>query len=216
MYLHSRSRLSFWCPSQLTPACRENPLALATRSSPRLGRSSGRRDSIQNDAQDNSLSFLRSFALPWHKNNLLPKNACPNIAFLTQETLQIAFLRCALWPSALFRLEPCSAVPIQLYAHDLYLLHLIVSWSQMLNMSALLTLVHANLYHLAIPGTGILLPKQSDIQYCRLYECRNDNPFIHYSIWDKSVRLKGKGFNLANGKWINITHAIAQPQWHFL
>ena len=34
----------------------------------------------------------------------------------------------------------------------------------MLNMSALLTLVHANLYHLAIPGTGILLPEQMNPQ----------------------------------------------------
>jgi hypothetical protein len=42
IYLHKRSRLSFCVPSQLTPACRENPFALATRSSPGSGRFSGR------------------------------------------------------------------------------------------------------------------------------------------------------------------------------
>ena len=42
VYRHSRSRLSFWCPSQLTPAWREKPLALATHSSPASGLSRGR------------------------------------------------------------------------------------------------------------------------------------------------------------------------------
>ena len=42
MYRHNRSRLSRWFPSQLTPACSEKPLALATRSSPGSGLSSGR------------------------------------------------------------------------------------------------------------------------------------------------------------------------------
>lgn len=33
IYLHKRSRLCFCFPQQLTPACRENSFALATRSS---------------------------------------------------------------------------------------------------------------------------------------------------------------------------------------
>lgn len=68
MYLQSRSRLLRSCPSQLTPACRENPLALATRSSPGSGRSnelnnSGHRNHNQAGtlnfriASRNSLSF---------------------------------------------------------------------------------------------------------------------------------------------------------------
>ena len=48
MYLHNRSRLSFCLPSQLTPAWRENPLALATRSSAGSGLSGGRMVRIMN------------------------------------------------------------------------------------------------------------------------------------------------------------------------